>query len=269
MFLDELKKTNFKWDYDKNDINPLQTKCKSNKKLWFICDKGHSFETRVSDIFILKKCPYCANKKVLKGFNDLYTTHPRIAVEWDYDKNDILPTQITYGSGKKVWWICSRNHSWEESPNRRTSRNSECVYCSGKKVTPGLNDLATIHPEVLDYWDFDKNDIDIHQTSPATSKKVWWICDHGHSFFSSIHYKTNHIAYCPYCSNKKILQGFNDLTTTHPEMASEWDYDKNDILPTQITYGSTKKVYWKCKEGHSWYAKINSRTSHSLGCPYF
>ena len=26
--------------------------------------------------------------------------------EWDYESNDILPSQVTYGSHKEVFWIC-------------------------------------------------------------------------------------------------------------------------------------------------------------------
>ena len=72
---------------------------------------------------------------------------------------------------------------------------------------------------------------------------------------------------CPYCSNKKVLPGFNDLATTNPELLDEWDYSRNTIDPTTITAGTNHKVWWKCKAcGNQWQAVILSR-KHGCGCP--
>jgi hypothetical protein len=68
-------------------------------------------------------------------------------------------------------------------------------------------------------------------------------------------------------SLKKILIGYNDLATTNPKLASEWNYDKNDDLkPEDFTANSEKKVWWKCEKGHEWQATIASR-NHGRGCP--
>lgn len=49
----------------------------------------------------------------------------------------------------------------------------------------------------------------------------------------------------------------------------QWDGEKNGDLTTQdVTYGSHKKVWWQCEEGHIWKAAIYSRTSERKhGCP--
>ena len=51
---------------------------------------------------------------------------------------------------------------------------------------------------------------------------------------------------CPYCSHRKVLSGFNDLATTHPELvASEWDWELNEadgILPSLVFAGSSGNV---------------------------
>ena len=58
------------------------------------------------------------------------------------------------------------------------------------------------------------------------------------------------------------------LQKTHPHLIKEWDFDKNKIKPTEITYGSVTPIFWKCEEfGHPWTAKPNSRTSNNTGCP--
>lgn len=66
---------------------------------------------------------------------------------------------------------------------------------------------------------------------------------------------------------KRLLVGFNDLATLHPEIAKEWDYDKNgDFKPTDCI-GGLRKVWWLCPAGHSYEMDINSRTSAGHGCP--
>ena len=73
---------------------------------------------------------------------------------------------------------------------------------------------------------------------------------------------------CPYCSNKKLLSGYNDLATTHPEIAKEWDYNKNNgITPSDVMAGSNIKKYWFiCPNGHSYSATLLNR-KNGQGCP--
>ena len=76
--------------------------------------------------------------------------------EWDYSKNTIKPDEVTKGTHKKIWWICSNNHSYEATiPARR--RGTGCPYCSGNKILVGFNDLATTNPELLEKWNYEKN----------------------------------------------------------------------------------------------------------------
>jgi hypothetical protein len=61
-----------------------------------------------------------------------------------------------------------------------------------------------------------------------------------------------------------VLQGFNDLNTTHPQVAAQWHPTKNgDTTPRDITAGSGKKAWWLCPVGpdHEWEATISSRTA--------
>ena len=48
--------------------------------------------------------PYCGDRKMLKGYNDLRTTHPEIAREWNKERNgDLKPTNVITSSNKRVW----------------------------------------------------------------------------------------------------------------------------------------------------------------------
>ena len=60
---------------------------------------------------------------------------PHLVKEWHPTKNgELTPNDITHGSKKKVWWLCSKGHSYERTPNTRTSHDTGCPYCSGNKT---------------------------------------------------------------------------------------------------------------------------------------
>ena len=116
-------------------------------------------------------------------------------------------------------------------------------------------------------WDFELNDIEPSKISPNSSKKANWICPKGHLYKASIT-KRNHGRNCPVCAGKQIIQGVNDFATLQPRLASEWDYEKNELLPTNYTEHSNKKVYWKCNHCNcSWLAGINQRVRGRYACP--
>lgn len=77
--------------------------------------------------------------KLIVGQNDLATVNPDLAAEWHPSKNgSLLPSQITAGSNRKVWWICPVcGGSFLKSVNTRTAtrtRNLQhCPYCPTRK----------------------------------------------------------------------------------------------------------------------------------------
>lgn len=59
------------------------------------------------------------------------------------------------------------------------------------------------------------------------------------------------------------------MRTGNPALLYQWDSERNNAnTPKTISYGSKKKVWWQCSEGHVWQASICSRTSSGAGCPY-
>lgn len=464
------------WDFEKNHSNtPENIAAGSNKSVYWICKKGHRWKAKISNrTYNNTGCPYCSGRMAISGENDLATKCPEILSDWNYEKNEGLsPDSLLPGSNKKVWWKCKNNHEWMAQINSRVKGNG-CPYCANQKVWAGFNDLATMRPELVKEWDYEKNgNLSPQEIVYRTEKKVWWICEYGHSWNASVYNRANGhncptcnkglrtsfaeqavyfyikkvfpdavnecttavegkeidifipsksvaIEYdgekwhqnvekdneknelckkngivlyrirerkcwfwednaylrlipceaynfeelenaikillmeltdsffnhgidieadrlqilaqytqfkkrnslatthpqiakewnyerngsikpesikagselifwwkgtcgheweaspanrvkgrgCPYCAGKKVLIGFNDLATTKPDLLGEWNYNKNnEIKPTNVTSGSNKKVWWKCKNGHEWKAQINSR-SCGRGCPY-
>ena len=204
----------------------------------------------------------------------LAETFPEIAAEWDCLRNGALtPKNVLPGSDKFVHWKCKRGHKWIATVGERTRRNSPCPYCSGRRVLVGENDLQTLFPEVAAQWDTEANgDLSPQKVSAKSNKKVHWICEEGHKWEARIADRTRtdrKPSACPYCNGKFPILGETDLATKFPEVAAQWDAEKNEGLsPDQVTAYSTKKVWWHCAEGHSWAAIIGNRTRHHSGCPF-
>ena len=164
-FYEWCKKNNskliYEWDNKKNsNIDIYNITNGSSKKVWWICPKGHSYSRSIYDRIRNRNCPYCSNRKVLTGYNDLATTNPELLREWNYKKNNSLgfyPEKITAGTHKKIWWVCEKGHEWEAIPRSRTVLKCGCPYCSNNKVLKNYNDLFTTNPELVNLWNYKKN----------------------------------------------------------------------------------------------------------------
>lgn len=94
----------------------------------------------------------------------------------------------------------------------------------------------------------------------GSDRRAWWRCAaHGHSWQSRVKSRARGSG-CPFCSNKKVLPGFNDLATVNPELAAYWHPTLNgNWLPTMVTARSSRRVYWLCAEGHVSYGPPASK----------
>lgn len=217
-------------------------------------------------------CPYCAGKKPLIGVNDLLTKRPDLAAEWDYMRNNgSTPEDYVWKSEQEVYWLCSTCcYSWSARICSRTRPNgSGCPCCAGAVVVPGKNDLQTLRPDLAAEWS-DQNTKKPSKYTVKSGERVMWRCATcGQTWSAIIANRTrSNGSKCPYCMRKRPSMGINDLATTHPAVAVEWDYDLNDDRPEDYLAGSGKVKWWRCDTyGVSWPARIQSRT-RGTGCPY-
>ncbi len=266
------------WNYARNGtITPEIITAHNNRKVWWVCKIcGHEWRATINNRSKEHGCPQCSKIRVqklkketeLKQRGSLLDNNPSWLSEWDYTLNVVDPSDVFLNSSTSYWWTCANGHNFKASPNNR-SRGKGCPYCSNHKVLIGFNDLETLYPELLSEWDYERNkDVLPNSVTPGSDKKVWWKCSCcGYKWSINI-YKRVAGNGCPVCVGKKVLVGYNDLATTAPHIAQEWNYDKNtNIQPTSVTKNSNKKVWWKCKYGHEWQASVNNRTN-GRGCPY-
>ena len=253
------------WDREKNfDLTPQMVMAGNSCKVWWRCEKGHSWQATIASRASGCGCPVCANRKILPGFNDFATTHPALAAEWHPTKNgDLTPQKISYGYDKKVWWLCTNGHEWQAAPKTRVRMGAGCPICANDVAQAGYNDLATLFPTVAAEWYPTKNgNLTPSQVVSGSHQTVWWRCSLGYEWRAEIVDRTRGTNGCPYCGNKKVLAGFNDLASIEPEIAAEWHPTLNGALtPEMVTAGSNRKVWWLCPDGHVWRTAISNRTN--------
>jgi DNA-directed RNA polymerase subunit RPC12/RpoP len=257
------------WHPTRNpDLTPDKVSAGSNKRVWWLADCGHEWDTEVKLRLRGYGCPFCAGRRILRGFNDLNTLYPELGKEWHPTKNgDLLPDNASASSHDKVWWLDEYGHEWESTINKR-QQGRNCPVCVGRKVIVGVNDLASVRPDIAKEWHPTKNG-DLSPTSITISSglSVWWLGECGHEYKSRLASKTLGVG-CPYCSGTKLLLGFNDLQSRHPALAAEWHPTKNgDLTPSNIHGGQPRSYWWLGKCGHEWRQLLTSRAS-GRGCPY-
>ncbi len=130
------------------------------------------------------------------------------------------------------------------------------------------NRLSVTYPQLANEWHPVLNEgLTPDEVTYGSKKVVWWQCEKGHEWETSIYQRVKGTG-CPICANRKVLAGYNDIGTTHPEVAKEWHPTKNgDLTPFDVSYGCNKKAWWKGMCGHEWEASILNRVNGAR-CPY-
>jgi hypothetical protein len=109
----------------------------------------------------------------------LATQFPDLAAQWHPILNgDLTTDRVVAGSREKVWWKCDAgpDHEWQETLDKRTSRQYGCRFCAGKKVSV-TNSLATQFPDLVAQWHPTLNGcLTPDQVVARSHTKVWWQC---------------------------------------------------------------------------------------------
>jgi hypothetical protein len=146
---------------------------------------------------------------------NLSALYPNVAAQWHPTKNgDLRPKHFWPHSGKKAWWVCAQEHEWKAIIANRTTTNlwngNGCPYCARHLASTGYNFLL-LYPNTVREWHPTKNvDSKPQNFTPGSNKEVWWLCDQGHVWKSTIHAKTlaksrkGRTSGCPYCRLIKI-----------------------------------------------------------------
>lgn len=339
-----------RWHPTKNgDLTPRDVTAGSRKKVWWKCPVcGHESYSSIARGGGCIVCQHEAAKRPTVGVDDLATVRPDVAAEWDWEKNfPLTPSDVKSGSGQEVWWKCGKcGHSWKRMVGLRTNRSkgSGCPACAGYVTVPGINDLATVKPDIAARWHPTKNgDLTPHDVTAGSAKRVWWKCpdcghefqrrvcdiasggvlpcpkcgkkkafagraladradlmalldeegnagvdpeaiplgssttllawrcsECGHVYEMSPYQRAKMKGPCPVCTGDVVIPGLNDLASRVPEVAAMWHQEKNDgLAPSEVWWKSSRKVWWRCAQGHEWEQQVRDRVRQSAKrqCP--
>lgn len=267
-----LEKLLEQWDTARNlPLTPDDISYGSKCKVWWRCEKGHSWQSAVyTRTGSGTGCPVCAGKVPLAGETDLATRYPDLARQWHPVKNRALtPAQVLPGSHRMVWWICEKGHEWRAQVKSRVS-GCGCPMCANREIVASYNDLAAQYPQLAAQWHPTRNGaLTPDVVAPGTTRKVWWRCEKGHEWQASIASRALGGNGCPVCAGKAVIAGENDLASRFPAVAAQWHPTRNGKLtPQQVTPSSNRKVWWRCEKGHDYQAVVGARTVSGSGCPY-
>ena len=134
--------------------------------------------------------------------------------------------------------------------------------------------FAKAYPELAQMWDYKRNcGFGPEDFSYGSQVEAWFKCPKGkdHRFqkaLCSIGRAMRSGAApmgCGFCYGQRPSVT-NNLKYRFPSIAKEWMTKKNGFAPDQISYGSSKIVWWRCPKGHQYQASIASRTGNGSGC---
>ena len=211
--------------------------------------------------------------------NCLAVACPKVAAMLS-EKDKHLAFDVTTGSGRKLTFVCPDCKQKFEAAICNVVRSvgngtTGCPVCAGRKVVPGINDLASQYPEVATMWS-SKNALSASEVAAKSSKKVFLKCrDCGHEFETDVIHAVRSVSGdttgCPVCAGRKIVPGINDLTSQCPEAAAMWS-SKNKLSASEVAVKSNRKAFFKCRDcGQEFEAMIknvsNAVDTGTSGCP--
>ena len=135
----------------------------------------------------------------MKSFSEVY---PDLINEWS-PKNDLGPDMVSYGSNKAIIWNGPCGHTWTATPKNR-GHNHGCPICSSNKIVAGLNDFASLFPEVAKEWSDRNFPAQPTNYGSKSNMNVWWRCSScGREWQTRIADRSDGSG-CPHCLREQI-----------------------------------------------------------------
>lgn len=214
------------------------------------------------------------DKSVKLADNAMLNHKEELFYQWNFEKNDGLGLDVykaTKGSNKEAWWNCPKCESlYDMKISERTGgihrKGRNCPYCHGMRVNH-TNSLASLKPELAAEWHPTLNGKRTpHDVVCGHNGAAWWLGECGHPWGATVNSRTNMSSGCPYCADFAALEGFNDMWTTNPELASLLANPEDGYKHMQ---SSGKRVDWKCSQCKNIIkgARIDNVNHFNLSCP--
>lgn len=233
-----------------------------------ICEMGHRGSHRVG-LPTLRSvgepgvCRVCNHDDLLAGFNDLATTHPDLASEFSNKNHPLTASTVFAGTHKMLWWNCPLGHEFEATGSNRSSANSGCPVCLHRVIIPGVNDIPTEYPHLVDEFHPTKNiNHRLEYLAPGNNEVLWWKCRNGHAFRATLGKRTRGST-CHFCERRSTNR--RTIAAARPDLAAEWHPSNYPLTAEDVTIGSNRNIAWLCPKGHT-YTQRPERRNAGYGC---
>jgi len=194
---------------------------------------------------------------------------------WDAKKNHPMsPDQMTFSSNMRAHWQCSAClHEWQASVLNKVSGKTGCPKCAraegSRKARQKQPTFAAAKHALLQQWDHDRNSMNGNFpsfTKLRSSKLIWWQChecpeDKVHSWQAQALNRTavQKSTGCPCCAGHQLCE-CNSLETVCPDIAADFDVEKNGVTAAEVTSSGTTEYSWLSDEPGAKKRSVNQRT---------
>ncbi len=253
------------WDRERNTISPEEVPPKSSLKAWWICQRGHRWQTTIaSRTHMQSGCPKCISQtsrfelclfaELQSLYGDVEWRAKLIGMECDvYIRSLNLGIEIDGG-----YWHANRGEQDRTKTDRFAVKGISLLRVRDTR-------LPEIHGHVILYNNRE-------QPLRVAGRVVAWIYERYPTPVLGEYLKLQHHL------GKRLYQAMlanlpgpppgQTLVDTHPSVAFGWDVAANyPLTPSMFSSGSNYRAFWSCSCGNSWRAQIYSRTALRAGCP--
>ncbi|TFD36611.1 hypothetical protein E3T37_13380 [Cryobacterium sp. TMT2-10] len=262
------------------DLNALYTGPETTVPRPFTCENGHTFDFlppvtlpgTMTPTMYTPDCGLCTTRRVRPGTNDVQTMSTHAAAQFDlYRNGGLTAADVANNSSTKHSWTCTKGHSHDVSPSKKTLPTYNCALCSNRTTRSGENCMVTTDPSVAAMWAQGWAE----DCSPATlgagsNLLAKWRCTAGHIFPARPWELVTGKRGCNVCGRERTILFEDSLASTHPEVAARLHPTLNGYLTAEhVTHGERREMWWLCEtnEDHPYQARIDKVTL-GLGCKY-
>lgn len=207
--------------------------------------------------------------------------------EWDYEKNIVCPENITSGSNKKAFWICSKcGETYETKINYKVygiaCKNCGWSFVKNRYVKKFETCVVDYFPMLIEEFDEVKNaGIDLNKLCKYSSEEIVWTCKNcGQIWSTSLINRTSKQTACPKCRYSIFINDFKlakpgskpKIKEAYIELLDEFDENLNTEINKvqfgELTVGSGLRINFSCpKCGNTWRTAVATRINLKSGCP--
>ena len=251
----------------------------SNRKVWWSCDRcpdsfPHIWEATVNARTRGRGCPFCSGNAVCQH-NTLARQAPEVALFWDAKKNyPVSPDQVTVSSGMRAHWKCSAClHEWQAPVVMKARAKTGCPKCAKADSTQQKHPtFAEAKHALLQQWDHDRNRESGNfpdNTTLRSAKLICWQCykcpkGKVHSWQARPVNRTSPKmpTGCPCCAGRQLCE-CNCLESVCPDIAADFDVQKNGVTAAEVTSSAAAKYCWLSDEPGAKKRSVNQRTLYT------